>query len=54
MLKYLDRWKASDEAGGSYLYFHNAPTPKDFQEECVRLIKDLNRFDVLRCDKSTR
>ena len=20
---------------------------------CVRLIKDLNRFDVLRCDKST-
>ena len=24
-----------------------------FQEECVRLIRDLNRFDVLRCDKST-
>ena len=45
--------EGSDEASGSYLYFHNAPTPKDFQEECVRLIKDLNRFDVLRCDKST-
>ena len=35
-----------------HIYTHNAPTPKDFQEECVRLIKDLNRFDVLRCDKS--
>ena len=30
--------EGSDEASGSYLYFHNAPTPNDFQEECVRLI----------------
>ena len=45
--------EGSDEASGSYLYFHNAPSPAEFQNECVRLIEDLNRFDVLRCDKST-
>ena len=44
--------EGSDEASGSYIYFHNAPNSKDFQDECVRLLKDLHRFDVLRCDKS--
>lgn len=45
--------EGSDEASGSYLYFHNAPSPEEFQKECVRLLVDLHRFDVLRCDKST-
>jgi len=35
------------------MYFHNAPSPDAFQEETVRLVKDLQYFDVLRCDKST-
>lgn len=45
--------EGSDEASGSYLYFHNAPNNDAFQDECVRLIKDLHYFDCLRCDKST-
>lgn len=45
--------EGSDEASGSYLYFHNAPDSQQFQKECVRLIHDLEYFDVLRCDKST-
>ena len=45
--------EGSDEASGSYLYFHNAPSENEFQEEILRLMKDLSYFDVLRCDKST-
>lgn len=45
--------EGSDEASGSYLYFHRAPNDEAFQEECVRLLKDLCYFDCLRCDKST-
>jgi len=45
--------EGSDEASGSYLYFHNAPDPESFQNECIRLIKDVQYFDVLRGDKST-
>jgi len=45
--------EGSDEASGSYLYFHKAPSDKEFQDECVRLLKDLCYFDCLRCDKST-
>ena len=44
--------EGSDEASGSYLYFHNAPDDMAFHNETVRLIGDLHRFDVLRCDKS--
>ena len=45
--------EGSDEASGSYMYFHNAPTLTDFKEECERLIKDLPYFDVLRSDHAT-
>jgi len=45
--------EGSDEASGSYLYFYNAPTQYDFQEETVRLLRDLQYFDVLRSDKCT-
>ena len=44
--------EGSDEASGSYLYFHNAPNSKSFHSETVRLMEDLCYFDVLRCDKS--
>ena len=44
--------EGSDEASGSYLYFHNAPNIVEFKNETVRLMKDLCYFDVLRCDKS--
>jgi len=45
--------EGADEASGSYMYFRNSPGPKEFKEECERLIGDLIYFDVLRCDRST-
>lgn len=45
--------EGSDEASGSYLYFHKAPTYKEFRDESNRLMKDLSYFDVLRCDRTT-
>jgi len=45
--------EGSDEASGSYMYFHNAPSEKAFKDETIRLMEDLIYFDVLRCDKST-
>ncbi len=41
----------SDEIFGSYLYFYNAPTDRDFEEETERLLKDIHYFDVLRSDR---
>ena len=45
--------EGADEASGSYLYFHNAPSPEEFQKESIRLVKDVQYFDVLRGDKTT-
>ena len=45
--------EGADELFGSYLYFHNAPTPESFHNECVRLLTDIQKFDVLRGDKTT-
>lgn len=44
--------EGSDEASGSYMYFHNAPDAESFQAECLRLIRELIYYDVLRCDKA--
>ena len=45
--------EGADELSGSYLYFHNAPSPEEFQKECLRLVNDVQHFDVLRGDKTT-
>jgi len=45
--------EGADEASGSYMYFHNAPSSLEFKTESERLMKDLCYFDVLRSDKST-
>lgn len=42
----------SDELWGSYLYFYNAPTDTEFEEEVTRLLTDIHYFDVLRSDRS--
>ncbi len=34
--------EGSDEASGSYLYFHKAPTYEEFRNESNRLMKDLS------------
>lgn len=44
--------EGSDEASGSYMYFHNAPDAESFQAECIRLLRELVYYDVLRCDKA--
>lgn len=44
--------EGSDEASGSYLYFHNAPDSNAFHTEILRLMSDLHCYDVLRCDRS--
>ena len=45
--------EGSDEIFGGYLYFHNAPSPKAFQEELIRRVSLLSTADCLRADKST-
>ncbi len=42
----------SDEVFGSYMYFYKAPSDNDFDQEVVRLLKDICYFDVLRSDRS--
>ena len=37
---------------GSYLYFQQAPSAAAFQEEAIRLLKDIHYFDMLRGDRS--
>ena len=37
-----------DEASGSYVYFKNAPSDQAYQEESVRLMKEIHLYDVLR------
>ena len=42
----------ADELMGGYIYFHCAPNNDEFHNENLRLLKDINNFDVLRSDKS--
>lgn len=41
----------SDELLGGYMYFHMAPSVKEHDEECKRLLKDIQYYDVLRADR---
>lgn len=45
--------EGADEAFGSYMYFHNAPDAAAFHGETIRLLNDLQYFDLLRGDKSS-
>ena len=44
--------EGADEIFGGYLYFHKAPTAKDFHEETVRKLYKLHLYDCLRANKS--
>ena len=44
--------EGADEIFGGYLYFHKAPTAKDFHEETVRKLSKLYLYDCLRANKS--
>ena len=52
-IKVILSGEGSDEASGSYLYFHKAPSPQEFEKETLRLLKDVRMFDVLQADKTT-
>ena len=44
--------EGADEIFGGYLYFHKAPSAKDFHEETVRKLGKLFLYDCLRANKS--
>ena len=44
--------EGADEIFGGYLYFHKAPSSKDFHEETVRKLGKLYLYDCLRANKA--
>ena len=44
--------EGADEIFGGYLYFHKAPSSKEFHEETVRKLDKLYQYDCLRANKS--
>ena len=44
--------EGADEIFGGYLYFHKAPSAKDFHEETFRKLDKLHMYDCLRANKS--
>ena len=44
--------EGADEVFGGYLYFHKAPSARDFHEETVRKLSKLHLYDCLRANKS--
>jgi asparagine synthase (glutamine-hydrolysing) len=51
-IKVVFNGDGSDEIGGGYLYFYNAPSNEEFEAESERLLKEIHMFDVLRSDRS--
>ena len=44
--------EGADEIFGGYLYFHKAPSAKEFHDETVRKLSKLYMYDCLRANKS--
>ena len=44
--------EGADELFGGYLYFHKAPSAKEFHDETVRKLDNLHQYDCLRANKS--
>jgi len=45
--------EGADEVFGGYLYFHKAPSAREFHDETIRKLDLLYRYDCLRANKST-
>nr|QBK87642.1 MAG: asparagine synthase [Marseillevirus LCMAC201] len=52
-IKVIFSGEGADELLGGYLYFHKAPTCDAFQNETIRLMQELYKYDVLRGDRTT-
>lgn len=50
-IKVIFNGDGSDEQSG-YIYLKKAPSPKEFKDECVKLLKEIHFYDVLRSDRS--
>ena len=50
-IKVLLTGEGSDELNSGYMYFHNAPSPKDNHVENLRLLNELYIYDLLRGDR---
>ncbi len=50
-IKVVFNGDGSDEIGGGYLYFYNAPSDEAFETECARLLHEIHLYDVLRSDR---
>lgn len=50
-IKVVFNGDGSDEQSG-YKYLRNAPNDIEFHEECIKLLKEIHYFDVLRSDRS--
>jgi asparagine synthase (glutamine-hydrolysing) len=51
-IKVLLAGENMDELGGSYLYFHHAPSAEAFNDECIRLENDIHLYDGIRADRA--
>lgn len=52
MLLHLQtKYRNSNKYISGYLYFHAAPDPASFHQECVRRVKNLHTSDCLRANK---
>jgi asparagine synthase (glutamine-hydrolysing) len=52
-VKVLYSGEGADEALCGYLYFHNAPSPKEGRAESARRVRELHMYDNQRANKST-
>jgi asparagine synthase (glutamine-hydrolysing) len=50
-IKVVFNGDGSDEVGGGYLYFYNAPSDEAFESEVERLLSEIHLYDVLRSDR---
>lgn len=50
-VKVLLTGDGSDELTGGYMYFHKAPSKKEFHEENIRLLNNIHFFDGNRADR---
>ena len=52
-IKVILSGEGADEVFGGHLYFRNAPSTEEFQDETIERVQKLFTADLLRADKTT-